>query len=173
MIISRTLSIFFRFAQFVCSAVVLGIAAYFVNRWRRFGDADTSPHGRLIYTLVIAAISTLFSLLWLLPFTYTFLHYPFDFLMSAAWFAAFGLLVNWSGRAGCGRAFAWAGLYRGGEGDRWKAAEAFSFLAACFWLASALLGMWVYHRLRRREPVAVDTTTTRRSRWGRRHRSAV
>jgi hypothetical protein len=109
------------------------------------------PYARTIYTLVVAALATLLSLVWLIPFTASLLHYPFDFLMSFAWFAAFGVLVNYLHRLGtCGGAFHWAGLANGSHCGRWKATEAFSFISACFWLASALLSMWVYHRVNKR-----------------------
>ena len=81
----------------------------------------------------------LFSLVWLLPFTSSFMHYPADFFLSFAWFAAFGAFVDYLHKINCGRAFDWAGLSDGSRCGQWKAAEAFSFISACFWFASALL----------------------------------
>jgi len=115
---------------------VLGLSAWFIHLHRQ---DDSSPIARVIYTTVISCIALLVSLVWLLPFTYTFMHYPFDLLMSAAWFAAFGLLVVWINDINCGAAFHWGGIYHGGQCNQWKAAEAFTFIGACFWLASALL----------------------------------
>lgn len=88
MIVSRVVSIFLRFGQFVCAAVVLGLVAHFLDQRNKYG---IGPLGRSIYTIVIASISVLFSLVWLIPTTASMLHYPFDLLMSAAWFAAFGV----------------------------------------------------------------------------------
>ena len=116
--------------------VVLGISAHLLHVHH---TQHTGPLGREIYTTVISVVSVLLSLLWLLPFTASFMHYPADFLISFSWFAAFAVLVNWIHKIDCGSAFHWAGLNKSGQCNTWKAAEAFSFLSACFWLASALL----------------------------------
>jgi hypothetical protein len=153
MILSRALSFGLRFAEFVCSAVslstrpnrshqlmqpqvVLGIVGHFLRVRHKTGSG---PRGREIYTEVIAAFSLVLSLVWLLPFTSTFMHYPMDVILSFAWFAAFGALVNWLHKLNCGGAFDWDGLTHGGQCNQWKAAEAFAFMSAIFWLASALL----------------------------------
>jgi hypothetical protein len=49
---------------------------------------------RFIYTEVIAALSILLALFWLIPFSGGFIHWPVDVLLSIGWFVAFGLLVN-------------------------------------------------------------------------------
>ncbi|KAF2143309.1 uncharacterized protein K452DRAFT_225060 [Aplosporella prunicola CBS 121167] len=138
MIISRVVSLFLRFGQFVCAAVCLGISAHFLHEYYE-SEPHTGPNGREIYTIIIAALSLLMSLVWLIPFTSTFFHYPFDFLLSLAWFAAFGVLVNWVHRANCGGAFHWGGITHNNYCSKWKANEAFAFISACFWLASAIL----------------------------------
>ncbi|KAF2793795.1 hypothetical protein K505DRAFT_35500 [Melanomma pulvis-pyrius CBS 109.77] len=166
MIVSRVASIFLRFGQFVCAAVVLGLVAHFLDQRNKYG---VGPLGRSIYTIVIASISVLFSLVWLIPTTASMLHYPFDLLMSAAWFAAFGVLVNWVQRMNCGGIWHWGGIaVRGDYCGEWRAAQAFSFISAIFWFASFILGVIVYHKLSRRT-VATDGTH-RRGRW---HRSRV
>lgn len=78
---------FLRFGEFVCAAVVLGLMAFFLDQ---YDDFRVGPLGREIYTIVIACLSVLFSIVWMIPTTDSMLHYPFDFLASAAWFAAFG-----------------------------------------------------------------------------------
>jgi hypothetical protein len=50
--------------------------------------------GRFIYTECVAAISIFLALVWLLPFSGTFIHWPVDFLLFVAWMVAFGLLVQ-------------------------------------------------------------------------------
>jgi len=156
MILSRALSFFLRFAEFVCGAVVLGLMAHFL-------DTHDGSKPRDIYIIVWSCFSVLFSLLWLLPFTSALLHAPADFILSLGWFGAFGLLVNWVHKINCGRAFQWHGLTNGSFCGQWKAAEAFAFLSACFWLTSAVLALWVHHKMDRR---AVDATATgRRRRW--------
>ena len=87
--VARVFSVFLRFAQFVCAAIVLGLVAFFLDR--RNDNQWGGLLGRLVYTIIIAAFSVLFSLIWLIPTASSMMHYPFDLLMSAAWFAAFGV----------------------------------------------------------------------------------
>ncbi|KAF2729147.1 integral membrane protein [Polyplosphaeria fusca] len=165
MIVSRAFSIFLRFGELVCAAVVLGIISWFLHQYDKYG---VGPLGREIYTIIIAGLSVLFAVVWLIPTTASMLHYPADLFLSAAWFAAFGALVNWIERLSCGGIFHWGGiLARGSYCGKWKAAEAFSFIGACFWFASFLLGVYVYHKLGHSQ-ATVDGT--RRRRW---HRSRV
>ena len=66
---------------------MLGVVGHFIHQYRHNGHIG--PIAREIYTEVVAAVTTFFSLIWLLPFTFNFFHYPLDFLFSFAWFAAF------------------------------------------------------------------------------------
>jgi hypothetical protein len=93
---------------------------------------------RFIYTEVIAAIGILFSLLFLLPFAASFLHWPVDFLLFAGFMVAFGLLANYIG-PDCGSIWNWGGITGHGSCSKFKADIAFTFLAAIFFLVSALL----------------------------------
>jgi hypothetical protein len=118
---------------------------------------DSWPQARWIYTEVIAGLSILLGLIWLIPFSSGFFSWPstclshgtykfsciltqalVDILISFAWFAAFGILVDAIHHSSCGSIWSWR---FGGEGfcGRWKAAEAFSFLSAIVWLVSALV----------------------------------
>ncbi|KAF2255070.1 integral membrane protein [Trematosphaeria pertusa] len=164
MIVSRMVSLFLRFAQFVCSAIVLGLVAYFLHQRDKYG---VGPLGRSIYTEIVAALSVIFSLIWMIPTTSSIINYATDLFFSAAWFAAFGALVDWYYDVNCGSIWHWGGIrFRGGNYcSKWNAAQAFSFLAAIFWFASFLLGIIVYHKLSR--PVATDGTHGRR--WRRSH----
>ncbi|KAK2748902.1 hypothetical protein FQN57_007185 [Myotisia sp. PD_48] len=97
-----------------------------------------------------------------------------DLIISLAWFASFGLQVNSLKKLSCGGVFEWNGFIRGGSCGRWKAAEAFSFLSAIFWLVSTAVGIWFTFRTRNRRPVAGDAVHTHahahpRRRWYRRH----
>jgi len=165
MIATRAASLFLRFGQFVSAAVVLGIVGHFLRIRHKTGDG---PRGREIFSEVLAAISLLLALLWLLPFTSSMLHAPVDLILSLGWFAAFGALVNWVHHLGCGGAFQWSGITHGGKCNEWKAAEAFAFISACFWLASAILSIYISRKNRNAaaNPVATDGTNSRR-RWGR------
>lgn len=78
------------------------------------------------------------------------MHYPLDLFMSAAWFAAFGILVDFIKDQNCGGIWYWGGIARGGYCSQWKATEAFSFIAAVLWFTSMLLGIYVTHVVGRR-----------------------
>lgn len=62
-----------------------------------------------------------------------------DIILSLAWFASFGLLVNALNDINCGGAFSWGGITHNDICGRWRAAEAFSFLSAIIWLVSGIL----------------------------------
>ncbi|KAF2658574.1 integral membrane protein [Lophiostoma macrostomum CBS 122681] len=162
MLFSRIVSVFLRFGEFVCAGVVLGLMAHLLHK---YDHTHTGPLAREIYTITVAALSTLFALVWLIPTKRNLLHYPFDLLLSVAWFAAFAVLVDYIRKANCGYFFYWGDISVRNHSScgQWKAAEAFSFIAACFWFVSFLLGVWVYHKLS--EPVGTDGS---RRRW---HRS--
>jgi len=167
-VISRLVSICLRVGELAFAAVVAGIIGSYLHGY----DATNSwPGARFIYTEVIAGISILLALLWLLPFAGGFIHWPADLILSAAWFAAFGLLVNYVHGTNCtGSTFDWAGITQGGVCNRWRASEAFSFLSALFWLVSAIVGIWFAHRTKNTRAVGADNGVARR-RWY--HRSRV
>jgi len=88
---SKVCAVILRVWELVCSAVVLGIVARFVDR---INDAGVGNDSRLIYTLVLASISTLYSILFMPPFLYNFLAFAADFILFIMWMVAFGLLAN-------------------------------------------------------------------------------
>ncbi|KAK2786764.1 hypothetical protein FQN53_006240, partial [Emmonsiellopsis sp. PD_33] len=144
-ILSRLVSVILRIGQIGFAAVVAGIIGHYL---RTFDKADAWPEGRWIYTVVIAGLSMLLGLIWLIPFSSSFTTWPIDLLLSFAWFAAFGVLVNALNKMHCGAIFNWGGLTRNTVCSRWKAAEAFSFLSAILWLASTIVGIWFVSRKR-------------------------
>lgn len=148
MIVSRVASLILRVSQFVFAAIVLGLTAYFLHQRERHG---VGPLGRTIYTLVIASLSVIASLLWMIPTKSSIAGYGSDLFFTAAWFAAFGVLVDWYHGINCGSIWYWGGIgFRGANMcGRWNAAQAFSFLSAIVWLASFALGIITYHRLKR------------------------
>jgi len=168
-VMSRLASMALRVAQLICACVVAGIIGSYLHG---FSKAHAWPQDRFIYTEVIAGVSILLALLWLLPFAGGFIHWPMDLLLCAAWFAAFGLLVNSIHHNGCGDSvFNWNGITHGGVCHRWKASEAFSFLSAIFWLASAILGIWFVKRTKKDRTVAADGNVgNNRGKWYRRSR---
>ncbi|OQE39772.1 hypothetical protein PENCOP_c006G02240 [Penicillium coprophilum] len=166
-VISRLASIILRVAEIAFAAVVAGVIGHYLAQVNHSSsDVDWWPQSRWIYTEVIAGLSILLGLIWLIPFSSGFFSWPMDILISLAWFAAFGVLVDALHHMPCGSIWSWH--FRGDRMcGRWKAAEAFSFLSAIVWLVSAIVGIWFTFRVR-------DNTTDRvhhRRRWGR--RSAV
>ncbi|KAK2808423.1 hypothetical protein FQN49_008718, partial [Arthroderma sp. PD_2] len=153
-VFSRLISPIFRVGEIGFAAVVAGIIGSYLRSFSRSNGGDF-PQSRWIYTEVIAGLSMLLGLLWLFPFSWSFRTWPLDFILSLAWFASFGLQVNSLGSRNCGSAFQWTGFTSGNPCGRWRAAEAFSFLSACFWMVSALIGIWFTFR-KRNDAVAGD-----------------
>ncbi|PYH84741.1 hypothetical protein BO82DRAFT_328706 [Aspergillus uvarum CBS 121591] len=143
-VISRLISIVFRVVEVICAAVVAGIIGHYLHQY----NGDAWPVARWIYTEVIAGLSILLGLIWLIPFSSGFFSWPFDVIISLAWFAAFGILVDAIHKLNCGSIWYWGGIIHNNSCGRWKAAEAFSFISAIVWLASALVGIWFTFRVR-------------------------
>ncbi|ROT41351.1 hypothetical protein SODALDRAFT_322503 [Sodiomyces alkalinus F11] len=164
MALDRILSFILRAAELAFAAIVAGIVGHYLDN----SEASAWDNGRHIYTIVVAALAMLLSLLWLLPFSSAFIHWPVDLFISILWFVAFGLLVDLIGN-GCGGVFNWGNVTVTGDDacGRMKAVVAFSFLSAICWLASAIIGFfWTRRR---------TTTTHSRPADGRRtwYRSRV
>lgn len=86
---SRGLSVFLRLGELTCGAIVLGIIGRLLDL---VDEAGSSPNARLIYTVVVASLTIIFSLFFILPMAYSFWAFPVDFFMFAAWLVAFCLL---------------------------------------------------------------------------------
>ncbi|DAA77200.1 TPA_exp: Uncharacterized protein A8136_6460 [Trichophyton benhamiae CBS 112371] len=164
-VFSRIVSPIFRIGEILFGAVVAGIIGSYLRSFSRNNNGDF-PQSRWIYTEVIAGVSILLGLLWLFPSSFSFKTWPMDVILSLAWFASFAVQVNSLGTRNCGTAFQWTGFTNGDPCGRWRAAEAFSFLSACFWIVSALIGVWFTFR-KRNEAVAGDGVSGRK--WYRRH----
>ncbi|KAI0205830.1 marvel domain-containing protein [Astrocystis sublimbata] len=148
MALARLVSPILRIAELVFATIVAGINGQYLHLAR---GASSWSLGRFIYTEVVAGIAIFFSLIWLIPFSSGFVHWPIDFVISVTWFAAFGLLVDYFGGS-CGGVFNWDNLHivRGDQCGKWKAVWAFAFLSAICWLVSAIVGLlWVHDRERR------------------------
>lgn len=63
------------------SQVVAGIIGYYLNEWSN-DHIDAWAQRRWIYTEVIAGLSLLLGLLWLIPFAHTFFIWPSKFAWS-------------------------------------------------------------------------------------------
>ncbi|KAI0472757.1 membrane-associating domain-containing protein [Xylariaceae sp. FL0804] len=156
MIITDIFHMILRIAELAFAAIVAGINGQYLHAVRHTSSWD---QGRFIYTEVVAGLAIFLSIIWLFPFTSSFIHWPVDLVISICWFVAFGLLVNQLNGA-CGYVFDWHNVSfdKGNYCGRWKAVIAFCFLSAICWLVSGLIGIfWVREHERR---------TYRRRRWG-------
>ncbi|KAL2175856.1 membrane-associating domain-containing protein [Thermothelomyces heterothallicus CBS 202.75] len=159
MILADLFSIILRLAELAFAAMVAGLNGDYLSSVH---NADSWQLGRQIYIEVVAGVSIFLALIWLFPFSGSFVHWPADFAISAAWFAAFGLLVDWLD-GNCGDVFDWDGISfrRTASCSQWKATISFSFLSAFCWLVSAILAIyWV-----RRHIAPVGGCYRRRHRW--------
>jgi hypothetical protein len=96
MIITRTLSLALRFAQFVCAAIVLGLTAHFLHIYNKHATvSNDGPFDRLIYSAVIASISAVLALVWTVPSPNSIVHWGVDLVFAGAWLAVFGILQDW------------------------------------------------------------------------------
>jgi hypothetical protein len=91
MAMGRLMSVLLRLAELAFAAIVAGVTGEYLHRTQGVSSWD---QGRFIYTEVVAAISILLAIIWLVPFSGSFIHWPVDLLISICWFVAFGLLVN-------------------------------------------------------------------------------
>ncbi|KAL7937041.1 membrane-associating domain-containing protein [Trichoderma chlorosporum] len=167
MALDRIVNIVLRAAELVFATIVAGVTGQHLHQYRHASDWS---QGRFIYTEVVAALSMFFALIWLVPFSWAFVHWPVDLILSLAWWASFGLLVNMLGDS-CGYVFNWSNVHpvHGDQCGKFKADIAFAFLSALLWLVSALLGIfWVRGRERTAQVDAAHRQSHRR--WYRRSR---
>ncbi|KKA29623.1 hypothetical protein TD95_000701 [Thielaviopsis punctulata] len=152
-------NIILRCLQLAFAVIVAGITGNYLMR----ASGVSSWHlGRFIYTEVIAALSIIFALLWMIPFPGArFVKWPVDVALAICWFISFGLLVNRISR-NCGYVLNWYYAPFRNTCSRFRANTSFAFLSAIAWLATAALAVFWVHRSRRenhnhRGPVAGTT----------------
>ena len=90
MAIDRLVSLILRGAELVFAAIVAGVNGQYLHHNKGTGGSQW----RFIYTEVIAALGIFFALIWLIPFSGTFIHWPIDLVLSILFWIAFGVLVN-------------------------------------------------------------------------------
>ncbi|RMJ27371.1 integral membrane protein [Aspergillus sp. HF37] len=91
LLFSRIVSIALRVGQVISAVIVAGIVGHDLDQYYQIRGW---PQARWIYTEVIAGLSILFGLIWSIPFAAGFFAWPLDFILSLAWFASFGVLVD-------------------------------------------------------------------------------
>lgn len=94
MIIAEIFSMILRLAELAFAAIVAGLNGDYLHSAH---GASSWSLGRFIYTEVVAGLAILLAIIWLFPFSSSFIHWPADFIMSVCWFVSFGLLVDWLG----------------------------------------------------------------------------
>ncbi|AEO68548.1 uncharacterized protein THITE_2118096 [Thermothielavioides terrestris NRRL 8126] len=90
-VISRGAQVALRIFQLIGSVIVLGILGHFLHELSKGGAARD---GRAIYGVVVASISTLFVLVFMAPFMYSFHAFPGDFALFVMWLILFCLLIT-------------------------------------------------------------------------------
>lgn len=155
----KAFSVFLRLGELACSVIVLGLVGRVL--WH-IGQANTYSDARLIFTTVVACISTVASLLLMVPFTFTFFACPVDLVLFVLWLVAFILLELLTGINTCNGVwyysywgYYWGGFWRtpiivtgpwdlGWSGcSSLRAVLAFSFIASMGYLLSCFMGAYV------------------------------
>lgn len=90
MALDRLVSMGLRASELVFAAIVAGVTGDYLHHTH----AGAWHLGRFIYTEVVAGLSIFLALLWLIPFSSTFVHWPVDIFISVLWWVVFGLLVD-------------------------------------------------------------------------------
>jgi len=85
---SKVISVFLRLGELASAVIVLGIVGWFLSA---VNEANGYADPNLTYIIVIACISVFLSVVLILPFTYSFLAFPMDFVMFVLWLVAFCL----------------------------------------------------------------------------------
>ncbi|KAH6874011.1 hypothetical protein B0T10DRAFT_522081 [Thelonectria olida] len=154
----KVLSVILRFLEFCCAVIVLGILSRFCYLISiRQVDAD----GRIIYAMVVAGISMVYSFFFCLPVKFLFLGFPFDFVLFVMWLVAYCLLQTKTGRHTCSSGwyynywgYYWGRFWRVGPIGtvnigragcaQWRTVLAFSFIAWFLHFLSGILGIYVF-----------------------------
>jgi hypothetical protein len=90
MALDRIVSFILRLAELVFAAIVAGLNGEYLHHTQGSSWAQS----RFIYAEVVAGLSIFLAIVWLFPFSGSFIHWPVDLIISIAWFVAFGLIVN-------------------------------------------------------------------------------
>jgi hypothetical protein len=109
--------------------IVMGIMAWFESLYQGVAS-NVQPQPQVIYTLVVSVLAAASAVIFFIPFAVSMMHYFWDFIMMVAWFAAFGVLINYYGTPDCNS---------DQSCQRWQTAEAFSFISAILWGLSMLV----------------------------------
>jgi hypothetical protein len=184
---SKVISPFFRFFQLASATIVVGLLGQYLNY---VASADDHANSRIVYTVALGGISMLASIIFFIPFKFSFWSFPLDYSLFVMWIVAFGLLCNLNPSRNCSSTWYWSSWgyywgrwYRtvpvnavtqsvvGSAGcSQWRTVLAFSFIGAWFWFASGLLGTYVITQSKDETPHSEMGTVPgegKHSRWKR------
>jgi energy-coupling factor transporter transmembrane protein EcfT len=152
----RAFSVILRLCELACAVIVLAILARFCYL---ITIARVSVNSRIVYAMVLAGITIVYTIIFGLPFHVLFMSFPMDLILFIMWIVSFALLANLAPR--CDNdwfynnwSYYWGRFYdvgpigtvrtRGAGCGYWRASLAFNFLAAFAHLLSFILGIYVY-----------------------------
>ncbi|KAH7189815.1 hypothetical protein BKA60DRAFT_581019 [Fusarium oxysporum] len=155
----KVISVILRLFEFASAIIVLGLLSRFCYA---ISIAQVNADGRIIYAMVVAGISIIYSFFFCPPFKSLFLGFPFDFVLFVMWLVAYCLLQTKTGSHTCSSrwyydywGYYWGRFWRvgpigtvninGAGCAQWRAVLAFSFIAWFLHLASGILGAYVFH----------------------------
>ncbi|EEU33767.1 uncharacterized protein NECHADRAFT_89158 [Fusarium vanettenii 77-13-4] len=155
----KVASVILRFLELACGAIVLGL----LGRFCYLVDEATnvSVDGRIIYAMVVAGITIVYSILVFAPFDILFMSFPFDFVLFIMWLVAFCLLETRTRSHICSAGwyynywgYYWGRFWRVGPVGRvningagcsqWRTVIAFSIIAWVLFIISSILGIYVF-----------------------------
>ncbi|QKX55391.1 uncharacterized protein TRUGW13939_02484 [Talaromyces rugulosus] len=143
--IPRSAAIALRVVQVASATIVAGIVGYFLNALQ--GGGDAWPIGRWIYVQVVAGLSIVLGCVLIIPNLHGCFVWPVDIIISLAWFAGFGNLINDLDGILCGQINS-IGSVSGTNAicSQWKAGESFAFISAMVWLVTGFWGLFYVWR---------------------------
>jgi len=161
---SKVASVFLRVLELSSAAIVAGLVGQYLHYVSNAHDAANS---RFVYTVTLAGISIVVSLVCMIPLNYAFYGFLLDAALFVMWMTAFGLLVNLTASGGCNSYWYWSswGYYWGryyytpvvnlnqsivgtAACGKWRATLAWSFIGGWCWFISAIIGAYVVFRIR-------------------------
>ncbi|KAH7211362.1 hypothetical protein DER44DRAFT_859542 [Fusarium oxysporum] len=154
----KVASVILRFLELACGAIVLGLLGrfcYLINE-----TSNVSVDGRIIYAMVVAGMTIVYSIVVFAPIDVLFMAFPFDFILFIMWLIAFCLLETRTRGNFCraGWYYNYWGYYWGrfwrvgpvgtvninGAGcSQWRTVVAFSIIAWVLHFISGFLGIYV------------------------------
>ncbi|RKL11928.1 hypothetical protein BFJ70_g16367 [Fusarium oxysporum] len=166
----KLFSVLLRLWELSCAVIVLGILSRFCYL---LTIAQASADSRIVYAMVTAGISIMFTIFFCPPFDGLFLSFAFDFVLFIMWLVAYSLLQTRTGTHVCSSSwyYNYWGYYWGRFWDvgpigrvnigragcaQYRTVLAFSFMASFAHLLSGILGIYVFRKYIRIKETAAN-----------------